>query len=400
MESFQHNAMEMLGLYVQIPFCASKCTFCNFSSQVAPSTAYEAYVNALDHEISLLPCLSVTSGTHSALSRRSLDTLYFGGGTPTLLGAARIGRICAAIRQTFDASAISEATIEMTPGSADAALLERLAATGFNRASIGAQSFEDRELRATGRLHSAADIVNQVRMARAAGFANVSIDLIAGLPHQTPESWRKNLQTAAQLRPEHVSVYLFETDEKSRLGREILKEAGGAHASSMPGEDFMARAYESACEFFTTEGYEHYEISNFALPGKRSIHNQKYWRREPYLGVGAGAHSFDGSKRWSNEISPAGYQARIEQGELAIVESTTISPAEEMEEFFFLGLRTREGIDLNQARLRWGEPPFSAWEQAAQRLEHGGYLLRSENRLRLTEKALLVSNEIFQEFLV
>lgn len=367
---------------------------------MAPSAVYDAYVNALNREITSFPRLCAAYGINPALSRRPLDTLYFGGGTPTLLGADRIERVSAAIRNTLETSAIAEATIEIAPGSADAALLGRLAEAGFDRASIGAQSFEDRELRSTGRLHSAADTLNQVKMARAAGFSNISIDLIAGLPHQTPESWQKSIRSAAQIRPEHISVYLFEADEKSRLGREVLKGGGGAYASAMPGEEFMARAYESAREFFVREGYEHYEISNFALPGKRSIHNQKYWRREPYLGVGAGAHSFNGSKRWSNEISPAAYQARIERDELAIVESRTVSPAEEMEEFFFLGLRTREGVDIDDARLRWGKPPLSAWEQAADRLEQSGHLQRNGSRLRLTESALLVSNEIFQEFLV
>ncbi|MGH9402396.1 MAG: radical SAM family heme chaperone HemW [Terriglobia bacterium] len=391
--------MESLGLYIQVPFCASKCSFCNFSSQVAPSSVYEPYAAAIEREAALFPLLCGHIGLHEGLAGLPVDTIYLGGGTPTLLGAGRLEKIFGAIRCHFKMDGILETTIEMTPGSADGTLLKHLINLGVNRLSIGAQSFDDRELRSVGRLHSAAETVEQVEAARRAGFRNLSLDVIAGLPYQTLESWRKTLQALAWMEPEHVSIYLFEADEKSRLGREVLRRGRLGHADEAPDDDFMAQAYEIACEFLAIEGYEHYEISNFARPGRRSIHNQKYWQRQPYLGLGAGAHSFDGKERWANEISPERYQARVQRDELPVVERHAVGPAGEMEEFFFLGLRQREGVSLEQARRRWSDPPLNGWIEKARRMENDGFLKQAEGRLSLTERAYLVSNEIFQEFI-
>lgn len=391
--------METLGLYVQIPFCASKCTFCNFSSQVAPDRAYEPYAMAVEREAALFLQLCGQNGIREDIVRLPVETIYLGGGTPTLLGAGSLGLIFDAIRSNFDAADAAEITVEMTPGSADSALLDFLLSSGVNRLSIGAQSFDDRVLRSVGRLHSAEETIGQVRAARRAGFQNISLDLIAGLPYQTLESWQASLQALVRLAPEHVSIYLFEADEKSRLGREMAQQGHRSHASAMPGEDFMAQAYEVGCGFLAKEGYEHYEISNFAIPGRRSIHNQKYWQRQPYLGLGAGAHSFDGQIRWSNEVSPERYQACIARDMLPIAWKQAVGPLEEMEEFFFLGLRQRDGVSLDQARERWSNPPLNRWIDAAQRLESSGYLKQSESRLRLSEQAYLISNEIFQEFI-
>ncbi|MGH9354194.1 MAG: radical SAM family heme chaperone HemW [Terriglobia bacterium] len=398
-QCLNHSIMESLGLYIQVPFCASKCTFCNFSSQAAPTSVYEPYIAAIEWEAALFPHLCGCIGLREGFAQLPVDTVYLGGGTPTLLGAGKLKKIFGAIRRHFKMNQVIEITIEMTPGSADDALLEYLLHLGVNRLSIGAQSFDDRELRPVGRLHSAAETVEQVEAARRAGFRNLSLDVIAGLPYQTLESWRKSLQALAWIEPEHVSIYLFEADEKSRLGKEVLQHGRLSHAGELPDEDFMARAYEIACEFLAKEGYEHYEISNFARPGRRSIHNQKYWQRQPYLGLGAGAHSFDGGQRWANEVSPESYQSRVERDELPIVERRAVGPAGEMEEFFFLGLRQREGVSLEQARLRWGNPPLNGWIEKARRLENEGFLKQAEGRLSLTERAYLVSNEIFQEFI-
>lgn len=390
--------METLGLYIQVPFCASKCTFCNFSSQVAPVQAYEPYVRSLEREAAIFAQLCGQNGMREDLAGLPVETIYFGGGTPTLLGTGPLEMIFGAIRKNFDAAAPSEVTVEMTPGSADSSLLNFLLSAGVNRLSIGAQSFEDRVLRSVGRLHSAEETIQQVKVARRAGFQNIGLDLIAGLPYQTFESWERDLQTLARLKPDHVSIYLFEADEKSRLGKEVLGQ-GGRNGAALPGEDFMARAYELGCEFLANEGYEHYEISNFALPGRRSIHNQKYWQRRPYLGLGAGAHSFDGLIRWSNEVSPDKYQACITRNELPVAEKHAIGPIEEIEEFFFLGLRQRDGVSLDHARARWSNPPLNEWIEKARHLENDGYLEQSEGRLRLTSQAYLISNEVFQEFL-
>ncbi|MGH9450005.1 MAG: radical SAM family heme chaperone HemW [Terriglobia bacterium] len=399
MNQSSNSLMETLGLYVQIPFCASKCSFCNFSSQVAPTNVFEDYVRSIEREAALFPARASHEGLRANLARLPVNTVYFGGGTPTLLGAERLGRIFGALCRHYDLTRVVETTLEMTPGSASAELLERLSRLRVSRLSVGAQSFDDRELRSTGRLHSAADTVAQVSAARAAGFHNINLDLLAGLPHQTLASWQRSLDALARLEPEHVSVYLFEADEKSRLGREILRHGDHNGAKFVPDEDFMARAYEAACEFLENEGYKHYEISNFAQPGFESIHNRRYWQRQPYLGLGAGAHSFDGAQRWANETAPADYQAKLAKDDLPIVEKHSVDSQAEMEEYFFLGLRERRGVSLDYARRRWPAPPLNGWMTAARRLERDGLLQERGGRLRLTKRAYLLSNEVFQEFL-
>lgn len=393
-----HSITQSLGLYVQIPFCASKCSFCNFSSGVAPSAAFEGYVRAIESEAFLASREAIYGGWR--LAQLPVESVYLGGGTPTLLGAELLGRVFGALRQSFGLGDCVEVSVETTPGSADDPLLNRLLNLGANRLSIGAQSFEDRELRSVGRLHTGAEITDQVRRARRRGFRNLSLDLIAGLPYQTLESWRRSLGGLARLEPEHVSIYLFEADENSRLGKQVLRQGDQLHAGAVPDEDFMALAYETACEFLGKEGYAHYEISNFARPGLQSIHNRRYWQRQPYLGLGAGAHSFDGAVRWANETAPTAYQRRVENGEWPIAEKRVLNATEELEEFFFLGLRERQGVSLEHARQRWGLPPFDGWMAKAQRLEQEGFLRVEEGRLSLTERAYLVSNEIFQEFMV
>ncbi len=226
---------------------------------------------------------------------------------------------------------------------------------GINRLSIGAQTFNEQELRATGRLHSVEDTVRTVQQAREAGFRNISLDLIAGLPHQTPASFQHSLKEIARLRPEHVSLYLFEVDEKSRLGKEVIDRGNKYHAGTVPSDDFMADAYEAGRAFLANEGYVQYEISNFALPGFESRHNRKYWQLAPYLGLGAGAHSFDGSHRWSNQIEVRNYLEQIESGTSPLADSHLLTVEEQVEGYFFLGLRQVEGVDLAVASERWGE---------------------------------------------
>ena len=284
----------------------------------------------------------------------SVDSIYIGGGTPTLLGEERLGHVVRALQDHLHWGEDVEFTLETTPGSADASLLRALRGLGVNRLSIGAQTFDDRELRAVGRLHSADDSSELVHQARQAGFQNISLDLIAGLPYQTEESFRRSLEATVKLRPEHVSLYLFEVDEKSRLGREVVHGGNRYHAAAVPGDEFMADAYESGCAFLANEGYAQYEISNFALPAFESRHNRKYWQLAPYVGLGAGAHSFDGARRWSNQIDVQGYLAKLDAGQPPIDEFRTLTAEEQVEEFFFLGLRQVEGVNLELARERWG----------------------------------------------
>jgi oxygen-independent coproporphyrinogen-3 oxidase len=396
--------MRSLGVYVQIPFCSSKCTFCNFSSKVAPASDLTAYLACLEREIDLLPHLACESGNQDRRVSTNLlmlpvDTVYLGGGTPTLAGGEGLARLFGALRVRFRFDAAPEITIEMTPGSANPGLLAACRALAIDRLSIGAQSFDDRELRSVGRLHSSAETIEQVRRARESGFGNISLDLIAGLPYQTEDSWLKSLHQALDLAPEHISIYLFEVDEKSRLGNEVLLSGDRYHAATMPSEDFMAEAYEQARELLGEAGYIQYEISNFARPGFESRHNRKYWRLAPYIGLGAGAHSFDGQARWSNEISTVDYAARVAQGELPIVEWRSLADGEQIEEFFFLGLRQQDGIDLVSAESRWGRTAVDPWRPRIDSLVSEGLLEAHAGRLRLTPRAYLVSNEVFQEFL-
>jgi len=390
--------MGSLGIYVQIPFCASKCSFCNFSSKVAPGSAFDPYCDTILLEIANLPSIYKNAGIPAAICGLYVDSIYLGGGTPSLLGAERVRRVVSALCDRFHFGDSIEFTIEVTPGSADQDSLAAGRELGINRLSIGAQSFADRELRAVGRLHTSAETSELVKSARREGFTNISLDLIAGLPLQTESSWRATVTAAIDLQPEHISVYLFEIDEKSRLGGEVLRAGSRYHAATVPDDDFMADAYELAQRMLREAGYIHYEISNFALPGRESRHNQKYWRLEPYLGFGAGAHSFDGARRWANESSVETYQAKIARGETPIAEVLRLSSEEQLEEFFFLGLRQKEGVHLAQAQRRWGASEVSRWEPKLAALEHDGWIERRSGRVALRESAYLLSNEVFQEF--
>jgi len=390
--------MQSLGIYVQVPFCASKCSFCNFNSRVQPSSLFDRYSDALAQEIGRLAADFQFYGLSGEVLALPADTLYFGGGTPSLLGVERLEKIVRALHARFGIQAGSEFTLEITPGSADFHFLAHALSFGANRLSIGAQTFEDQELRAVGRLHSAADTRELVRRARGAGFPNVSIDLVAGLPHQTCESWRRNLEAVLQLEPQHISLYLFEIDEKSRLGREVLQGGRRYHASAVPSAEFMADAHESGREALRQEGYTQYEISNFARPGYESRHNLKYWQLAPYVGLGAGAHSFDGTHRWANEADAELYIDRLESVRSPIAELRELSPEEQVEEFFFLGLRQMEGVSLAPARARWGKDLLSRWQGSIESLIQNGLLRMAGDSLKLAETAYLVSNEVFREF--
>jgi oxygen-independent coproporphyrinogen-3 oxidase len=390
--------MPTLGIYIQVPFCASKCSFCNFSSSVERTSIFDQYARGLQIELDGLERFYLERSLPLEVLRLPVDSIYIGGGTPALLGKDRLASLLRALRARFRCSESLEFTLETTPGSVDEGLLQDLRDLGINRLSIGAQSFDDSELRAVGRLHSAADTARLVESARAIGFSNISLDLIAGLPLQTEASFRAGLATAAKLRAEHVSLYLFEIDEKSRLGREVMHGGNRYQAANVPSDELMADAYEYAQTFLSSEGYSQYEISNFALPGHVSRHNQKYWRLDPYVGIGAGAHSFDGAHRWSNQVDARGYLATLEAGRSPICESRVISPEEGIEEFFFLGLRQCEGVNLDWARQQFGPERLSCWKSKIQTLVGDGWLIAEGDHVRLSPKAFLISNEIFQEF--
>ena len=390
--------MSTLGIYIQVPFCASKCTFCNFSSSVERSSIFDQYTGVLEREVQELQNDLTLRGASNKIHSLIVDSVYMGGGTPALLGADRLNLIVNKLRDNFRWGKQVEFTIETTPGSASSSLLLSFREMGINRLSIGAQTFDAQELAATGRLHSVEDTKELERSARQSGFRNISLDLIAGLPHQTQESFRRSLEETAKLRPEHVSLYLFEVDEKSRLGREVVHGGERYHAASVPSDDFMADAYETAGEFLAKAGYAQYEISNFALPGFESSHNRKYWRLEPYAGLGAGAHSFDGGRRWSNEVAVKSYISKLESGDSPVAELRTLSRQEQVEEFFFLGLRQVDGVDLGIAWRRWGTEYLKPWEEKIENLKRQGWVEWEGARVKLAPRAYLISNEIFQEF--
>lgn len=391
--------MDTLGLYVQVPFCASKCSFCNFSSRVARAEVFDRYCRALAEEIRRLPEIYNSGAVGTELLMSPVDTVYIGGGTPSLMGSRRLEKIVADLHRQFRFAPEIEFTIEVTPGSADEDFLKNALALGINRLSFGAQSFDDKELRSVGRLHSAQDTRSALQTARLVGFRNISLDLIAGLPHQTEASWRSSLQSAIALHPEHISVYLFEADEKSRLGSEVLRHGVRYHADTVPDDDFMADAYEQARDMLRADGYIQYEISNFALSACDSIHNRKYWQLKPYVGLGAGAHSSDGQVRWENALAVEEYQRRLEQGESPICEIHRLTPDAQLEEFFFLGLRQIEGIKIADASRRCGREWFKRWVPKIESLERANLLVRHNGHVRLAEKVLLISNEVFQEFI-
>jgi oxygen-independent coproporphyrinogen III oxidase len=383
--------VKRLGVYIQVPFCRTKCTYCNFHTGVVSRERYQPYAQAVCREI----------GESSAAVGLCVDTVYFGGGTPSLLDTAALAMILDTLHRTYDVKS-AEVTLEADPETIAPEKAQAWLALGFNRISLGAQSFDDSELQAAGRLHRRADIFHAVQVARECGLENISMDLIAGLPHQTRDSWEESLAELLKIQPEHVSIYMLEIDEGSRLGRESLAGGSRYSAAAIPPDDAIAEFYESACSRLAEEDYEHYEISNWALPGRRSRHNLKYWQREPYIGFGAGAHSFDGDTRWANVHDSARYVALIEQGISPREQIEGITPARALEEEFFLGLRQLEGIDLARIERKYDGNignKLSVLHERIAGLQSQGLVELEGTRLRLAPGRLAVSNEVFVELL-
>jgi oxygen-independent coproporphyrinogen-3 oxidase len=318
-----------------------------------------------------------------------------------LLEPSALAGILEAVRRNFgfardvESADCLEITLEADPETVTVEKARAWLAVGFNRISLGAQSFDDRELLAAGRMHRRADIFTAVRILRDAGFRNVSMDLIAGLAHQTRESWEESVARMLDVRPEHISIYLLEIDEGSRLGKESLAGGNRYSAEAIPDDDAMAESYESACARLAATGYEHYEISNWGLPGFRSRHNLKYWRREPYIGLGAGAHSFDGARRWSNVHDSAKYVASIESGVSPREMIEPVTQKQALDEELFLGLRQLEGIDLALVEKKYG---VNLRTRIASLREQGLLEMDGAN-LRLASGYLTVANEVFVELL-
>src|SRR5712664_348629 len=399
--------MRKIGIYVQVPFCQTKCTYCNFHTGVVASSRFAPYVEAVCREIreyrGLLTAAKVGWGGGIVEKAHSqdwlcyeavVDTVYIGGGTPSLLDTAHLQDILDAIRATFSGE-LAEVTLEADPETIEAGKAAAWVRAGINRVSFGLQSFSDKELVAAGRMHRRADIYRAVPILREAGIRNISFDLIAGLPHQTKESWRQSLAELAVLEPEHVSVYLLEIDEGSRLGSEVLRGGGRDSAGAVPSEDEMAEFYETAQEALGAAGYHHYEIWNWAKPGFGSKHNLKYCRREPYLGFGAGAHSFSGTERWANAHDAAAYVTAVQGGGLPVEQHEALTAESALEEELFLGLRQLDGIDSARIEREYGVTLRARFDPLAS----AGLVERDGSVVRLAPERLSVSNEVFVELM-
>ena len=364
----------MAGVYLSFPFCAQKCTFCNFASGVFARGLEERYLAALASEIAAFTW------------PWRPETIYLGGGSPNRIPPERLAALLAAI----PGRPWREATIEATPGAVTAELARAWREAGIDRVSLGVQSFVAREISRTGRKHNAERVAADVALLRAAGIGNFNIDLIAGLAGQSAASWRESLEWIERLQAPHVSVYMFEIDEDSRLGAEMLRGGSRYGATDTPPEDLVVELYETAVERLAGMGIEQYEISNFARPGCESLHNLKYWKLEPYAGFGADAHSYDGAVRRNNLETPNEYTERLELGRSSCAGTV---PAQPDDERFFLGLRLREGVRPTEQEWRRFEAPITRFSAA-------GLLERSGDFLRLTRRGVLLSNEVFQEFLL
>jgi oxygen-independent coproporphyrinogen-3 oxidase len=408
-----------LGIYISVPFCRTKCSYCNFASDVFSRTAFERYVDRVCADICNTRQIAAEMGGEI---EREVDSIYLGGGTPTVLEAGQLERIFAGVRAEFEVRPDAEVTVECAPGTLTPAVIASLLRCGVNRVSLGVQSFVDAEAAAVGRLHKRATVIEDIARLRAAGIGNINIDLIAGLPHQTPESWRVSLSETTSTGVPHVSVYMLEVDEDSRLGRELIAGGTRYHAHFVPDEDAIVDFYLAACEKLEAPGVGQYEISNFARPGFESRHNLKYWTRQPYLGFGVDAHSMLVAKREGYGFSRADAAPNqnnagcrpgsdVEAVRFATsdalepyiagmpLQRTAVSRLSALEENFFLGLRRIRGVNLRELSAAFGEQAVGNFRDTIAELVQDGLMQRDSGFIRLTGQGRLLSNEVFEKFL-
>jgi oxygen-independent coproporphyrinogen-3 oxidase len=377
-----------------VPFCRTKCSYCNFASDVFSKTVFERYVDRVCAEIAnALRAAEEMGGRFE----RAIDSIYLGGGTPTVLEAGQLERTFAAVRTHFEVQDGAEVTVECAPGTLTETVVESLLRCDVNRISLGVQSFVDAEAAAVGRLHKRTTVLDDISRLRAAGISNINVDLIAGLPHQSASSWESSVAETVATGVPHVSVYMLEVDDDSRLGREVIAGGTRYHAHFVPEDQATADFYEFACGRLQAAGIAQYEISNFALAGSESRHNLKYWTRQPYFGFGVDAHSMLlsaglESVRFSNPDSLERYIA-AEAGSRSEVSSVGA-----LEESFFLGLRLNRGVDLVALSARFGEGALSMARAAIAEFVEGGLLWRNGTVIGLTPRGRMVSNEVFERF--
>jgi len=415
-----------VGVYISVPFCKAKCTYCNFASGVFGAERMGRYVERVCAEI---------AGARAAAKRMQValpgrvDTIFFGGGTPSLLSAEQMRRLFAALRGEFDVAAGAELTLECAPGQLSDETLGEMLRQGMNRVSFGVQSFVDAEAKAVGRLHTREMCLAEIARMRAAGVDDINVDLIVGLPGQTAASWRESVEVALETGVPHVSVYMLEVDEDSRLGREMLGSGTKYGAGNAPSEDETAEWYGAACEWLEAGGVGQYEISNFAREGHRagvsdhrSRHNVKYWRRDAYVGFGLDAHSMlrdgAGGVRWANTCELEEYLenglavrgSRFEVGGEELIqiglrggagpEVEKIGREKAFEEAMFLGLRLNDGVNLEALRAEFGEELMYGAMNSLVDIEEAGLVLRDGSWVRLTARGRMASNEVFSRLLV
>ena len=388
--SDSESKMSKAGVYLHIPFCRSRCSYCDFATDVYKSAeAVERYVTALIKEVNSFQDLSFQ--IPHLKSPITVDTIYFGGGTPSLLSPQQVEKILDAVYKHFTVDENSEITMELNPATATRQTISEYKNLGINRASFGAQTFDDTELRRLGRKHTAQDVRETIAMLREADFNNISFDLIAGLPRQTLADWERNLSEALKLKPEHLSLYLLEIHESTPLAEQIR-----SGRQPLPDEELAAEMYELMLEKVTDEDYRQYEISNFCLPGFESKHNSKYWTLDAVYGFGCSAHSFDGKKsRWSNERDTLKYVELVEKTYSAIIDKTVVNP---QSEYLFLGLRLNKGISLKDYRERYGKILRDEYAGDLSHLLEAGLIIFEGDFLKLTPKGRLYSNEVFSVF--
>jgi oxygen-independent coproporphyrinogen-3 oxidase len=377
------QTMTATGLYVHIPFCSSRCSYCDFATGLYQSELAERYVAALIEEIRA-----------SGYSGASVDTIYFGGGTPSLLAPSQLDRILATLHEQFTIDPKSEITLEINPGSVTREKLDAFRSLGVNRASFGAQTFDDAELAKLGRSHNGADALKTFADLRDAGFDNISFDLIAGLPGQTLEGWQRNIEQFLALSPEHLSFYLLEVHSGTPLAEHIRRGL-----QPVPDDDLAGLMYRWMLDHASEAGYEHYEISNLCQPSFHSRHNVKYWSADPYYGFGCSAHSYDGrTRRWSNHRDVLKYVELIENGMAPIVEEQELTETDVRAEALFLGMRLMRGVDVRRYQESFGVDLREQHGADLDRFRKAGLLEFDGDLIRLTRTGALLSNEVFAAF--
>lgn len=391
-----------IGLYVSVPFCRTKCSYCNFASDVFSRVVFERYVERVSADINHA---GETADQMGGAFESSVDSIFLGGGSPTILDITQLERLFVTISQKFVVRSDAEITVECAPGTLSPPMIEALQRCGVNRVSLGVQSFVDVEAASVGRLHQRVTVLEDIARLRAAGIENINIDLIAGLPHQTAESWAFSVAETIVTGAPHVSVYMLEVDQDSRLGRELIAGGTKYHAHFVPDDEVTADFYETACQRLDGAGVRQYEISNFARQGYESRHNLKYWTRQPYLGFGVDAHSMLSSVLKAHEaVRFAAPDSLEEYVGGAPHKKTPVSAQAALEETFFLGLRLNQGIDLKETQVEFAKEIkgslMDIFSDAIAECVGSGLLEREGDVIRLTARGRLLSNEVFERFIL